>query len=157
MVNSGFFECFYSELGCFEGFSMIYLECVSIVWCIFAHVFAHFCLIFVSFFVSFFCLIFLSHFCLIFVSFYIHFRRCLQYSVLKGTMWLKFLIIWRFFRLFSLMDGVSAPENMERCMSNNQTFSGFWRSWHASFNIFNIRFVGKWQKKNHVPPPWFFF
>jgi len=29
--------------------------------------------------------------------------------VLLKLMWLKFLIIWRFFRLWALMDGVETP------------------------------------------------
>jgi hypothetical protein len=52
----GGFEYFYSELGCFEVFLMIYLECESILWCIFVSFLSHFCT-------------FLSHFCLIFAHF----------------------------------------------------------------------------------------
>ena len=33
--------------------------------------------------------------------------------------WLKFLIIWRFFRLATLAAGLDAPENMRRCFANN--------------------------------------
>ena len=39
-------------------------------------------------------------------------------SVPRGR-WLKFLIIWRFFRLAALAAGVDAPENMRRCFANN--------------------------------------
>ena len=35
------------------------------------------------------------------------------------TIWLKFLIIWRFFRLWALADNIETVENMNRCMSNN--------------------------------------
>lgn len=42
-------------------------------------------------------------------------------------MYLKFLIIWRMFRVFGLIDGVDSPENMPRCVNNNYTFTGFWR------------------------------
>lgn len=42
-------------------------------------------------------------------------------------MYLKFLCIWRFFRVISLLDGVDPPENMLRCVCNNFTFTGFWR------------------------------
>ena len=31
-----------------------------------------------------------------------------------NAMWLKFLIIWRFFRLWALLDDVEVPENMKR-------------------------------------------
>ncbi|KAJ3390669.1 glycerol transporter [Lobulomyces angularis] len=48
--------------------------------------------------------------------------------------WLKLLIIWRFFRFWALCDGIIASENMTRCMSNNYSTLGFWRSWHRSFN-----------------------
>ena len=47
---------------------------------------------------------------------------------------LKFLLIWRFNRLWALIDGIEAPENMNRCMSDNYSFEGFWRSWHRGYN-----------------------
>ncbi len=55
--------------------------------------------------------------------------------------WLKLLIIWRFFRLWAMADGVETVENMHRCMSNNYSASGFWRSWHRSFNRWLIRYM----------------
>ena len=55
------------------------------------------------------------------------------YMTLK-MMWIKFLLIWRLFRLWALFDGIAPPENMLRCMSNNYSLEGFWRGWHASFN-----------------------
>ncbi|KAI1299510.1 glycerol transporter [Mortierella claussenii] len=55
--------------------------------------------------------------------------------------WLKLLIIWRFFRLWALLDGIEAPENMIRCVTNNYSALGFWRSWHKSFNLWIIRYV----------------
>ncbi|KAG0306124.1 glycerol transporter [Dissophora globulifera] len=55
--------------------------------------------------------------------------------------WLKLLIIWRFFRLWALLDGIEAPENMIRCVANNYSALGFWRSWHKSFNLWIIRYV----------------
>lgn len=36
-----------------------------------------------------------------------------SYLLLK-LMWLKFLLLWRFFRLWALLDGVTPPENMTR-------------------------------------------
>ncbi|KAK9460309.1 MBOAT, membrane-bound O-acyltransferase family-domain-containing protein [Lipomyces oligophaga] len=50
------------------------------------------------------------------------------------TIWLKLLIPWRLFRFWALLDGVDAPENMLRCMSNNYSASAFWRAWHRSYN-----------------------
>ena len=34
-------------------------------------------------------------------------------------MWLKFTVIWRFFRLAALAAGIDAPENIRRCFANN--------------------------------------
>lgn len=53
--------------------------------------------------------------------------------------WLKLLIIWRFFRLWAMMDGVLVIENMKRCMSNNYSVSEFWKGWHCSFNRWLVR------------------
>ncbi|KAG0307804.1 glycerol transporter [Dissophora globulifera] len=55
--------------------------------------------------------------------------------------WLKLMIIWRFFRLWALMDGVEAPENMIRCVTNNYSALGFWRSWHKSYNLWILRYI----------------
>lgn len=46
-------------------------------------------------------------------------------------MWLKFTAIWRFFRLWALLLGVSPPENMLRCVNNNYDIEGFWKVWAA--------------------------
>ncbi|GAA95653.1 hypothetical protein E5Q_02307 [Mixia osmundae IAM 14324] len=55
--------------------------------------------------------------------------------------WLKLLLPWRFFRLWALTDGIDPPENMVRCMANNYSTLGFWRSWHRSFNLWIIRYI----------------
>ncbi|KAK6539645.1 glycerol transporter [Orbilia ellipsospora] len=55
--------------------------------------------------------------------------------------WLKLLIPWRFFRLWSLVDSIDPPENMLRCMSDNYSAAGFWRGWHRSYNKWNIRYI----------------
>jgi len=39
--------------------------------------------------------------------------------------WLKFLIIWRYFRCWALFDEIETVENMNRCMSNNYTLQVF--------------------------------
>lgn len=62
------------------------------------------------------------------------------YMTLK-MMWLKFLLVWRFFRLWALADGTLAPENMQRCMSNNCSLEQFWRGWHSSFNRWIVRYM----------------
>ncbi|KAH9955917.1 MBOAT, membrane-bound O-acyltransferase family-domain-containing protein [Russula dissimulans] len=55
--------------------------------------------------------------------------------------WLKLLLPWRFFRLWALADGLDPPENMIRCMANNYSPFGFWRSWHRSFNLWIVRYL----------------
>jgi protein-cysteine N-palmitoyltransferase HHAT len=55
--------------------------------------------------------------------------------------WLKLLIPWRFFRLWSLVDGIDPPENMVRCMSDNYSALAFWRGWHRSFNLWILRYI----------------
>ena len=64
----------------------------------------------------------------------------LAYWNLKHV-WLKLLIIWRHARFWTLVDGFDPPENMLRCMSNNYSGMAFWRSWHQSFNLWNIRYL----------------
>ncbi|KAJ8588133.1 MBOAT-domain-containing protein [Rhizopogon salebrosus TDB-379] len=55
--------------------------------------------------------------------------------------WLKLLLPWRFFRLWSLAGGIDPPENMVRCMANNYSTLGFWRSWHRSYNLWIVRYI----------------
>jgi D-alanyl-lipoteichoic acid acyltransferase DltB (MBOAT superfamily) len=64
------------------------------------------------------------------------------YVVLK-MMWLKFMILWRFFRWWSLSDGVLCGENMERCMSNNYSLEQFWKGWHSTYNKWLVRYIYK--------------
>ncbi|KAI9296225.1 MBOAT-domain-containing protein [Neoconidiobolus thromboides FSU 785] len=55
--------------------------------------------------------------------------------------WLKLLIIWRFFRLWAMMDGIDTVENMGRCMTNNYSIQGFWKGWHCSYNRWLVRYL----------------
>lgn len=68
-----------------------------------------------------------------------------QLSVLSlfnlHLIWLKLLLPWRLFRLWSLVDGIDPPENMIRCVSNNWSTLAFWRSWHRSFYRWSIRYI----------------
>ncbi|OCH89613.1 MBOAT-domain-containing protein [Obba rivulosa] len=57
------------------------------------------------------------------------------------VVWMKLLIPWRFFRLWALADGIDPPENMVRCMANNYSTLGFWRSWHRSYNLWIVRYI----------------
>ncbi|CAL0318088.1 unnamed protein product [Lupinus luteus] len=72
------------------------------------------------------------------------------YGVLN-FMWLKFLLLWRFFRFWSLINGIEAPENMPKCINNCHSLEGFWKNWHASFNKWLVRYMyiplGGSQKK----------
>ncbi|KAF8391744.1 hypothetical protein HHK36_021978 [Tetracentron sinense] len=62
------------------------------------------------------------------------------YGVLN-FMWLKFSLIWRYFRFWSLMGGIEAPENMPRCINNCYDLESFWKNWHASFNKWLVRYI----------------
>ncbi|KAI8088296.1 MBOAT, membrane-bound O-acyltransferase family-domain-containing protein [Thamnidium elegans] len=55
--------------------------------------------------------------------------------------WMKLLIPWRFFRFWSLADGIWVEENMIRCMSNNFSAQRFWKSWHSTFNRWITRYI----------------
>jgi D-alanyl-lipoteichoic acid acyltransferase DltB (MBOAT superfamily) len=55
--------------------------------------------------------------------------------------WLKLLIIWRFFRLWAMLDGVECVENMTRCMTTHFSAMGFWKHWHRSYNRWLIRYL----------------
>jgi D-alanyl-lipoteichoic acid acyltransferase DltB (MBOAT superfamily) len=56
-------------------------------------------------------------------------------------MWMKFLLIWRFFRLWSLCNQIDCPENMNRCVFYNYSMVQFWKSWHSSFNLWLLRYL----------------
>ncbi len=58
-----------------------------------------------------------------------------------NIIWLKLLIPWRLFRLWSLIDGIDPPENMIRCMDNNYSALSFWKAWHRSFNKWVVKYV----------------
>lgn len=57
------------------------------------------------------------------------------------TIWLKLLILFRFFRLWSLVDDIDPPENVVRCMSDNYSTLSFWRGWHRSYNRWLVRYI----------------
>lgn len=80
------------------------------------------------------------------------------YGVLN-FMWLKFLLIWRYFRFWALIGGIEAPENMPRCINNCYDLESFWKNWHASFNKWLVRYMyiplGGSQRK--VLNVWFIF
>uniref|UniRef100_A0A7S1PFR6 Glycerol uptake protein n=1 Tax=Percolomonas cosmopolitus TaxID=63605 RepID=A0A7S1PFR6_9EUKA len=53
----------------------------------------------------------------------------------------KFNFIWKLFRFAALLDGVEAPENMNRCAFSAFSISLFWKNWHASYNLWLLRYV----------------
>lgn len=55
--------------------------------------------------------------------------------------YLKFTLIWRICRMWSLHYGVDVIDNMGRCMFNNYGFEKFWRMWHKGFNHWLIRYL----------------
>lgn len=59
----------------------------------------------------------------------------------------QLLIPWRFFRLWALAGGIDPPENMVRCMVNNYSALGFWRSWHRSYNLWIVRYANLVQRR----------
>jgi protein-cysteine N-palmitoyltransferase HHAT len=58
-----------------------------------------------------------------------------------GFLWMKFNFLWKFFRLLAIVDGVEAPEDMNRCFSNTLTIQSFWKDWHSSFNLWIVRYM----------------
>ncbi|XP_051146825.1 membrane-bound O-acyltransferase gup1 [Andrographis paniculata] len=62
------------------------------------------------------------------------------YGVLN-FMWLKFFLMWRYFRFWSLVNGIVAPENMPKCVNNCHNLENFWKNWHASFNKWLVRYI----------------
>ncbi|KAG2734908.1 hypothetical protein G9P44_001122 [Scheffersomyces stipitis] len=98
-------------------------------------------------------------FCVLVMEFLLHFMYVVAVSKTKAwngdtpfqismlglfnlnIIWLKLLIPWRMFRLWSLLDGIDPPENMIRCMDNNFSAVAFWRAWHRSYNQWIIRYI----------------
>ncbi|KAI1181937.1 MBOAT, membrane-bound O-acyltransferase family-domain-containing protein [Nemania serpens] len=68
-------------------------------------------------------------------------QLCLLSYFNLHLIWLKLLLPWRFFRLWSLVDGIDPPENMVRCVSDNWSTLAFWRSWHRSFYRWSLRYI----------------
>ncbi|KAL7708407.1 glycerol uptake protein [Lotmaria passim] len=55
--------------------------------------------------------------------------------------WLKFSFIWKSSRLFAMFSGIEVPEDMRRCLCNTFSVRDFWRDWHASFNLWIVRYM----------------
>ncbi|KAH9589028.1 Membrane bound O-acyl transferase [Trypanosoma melophagium] len=83
----------------------------------------------------------------------------LYYSL--AFLWLKFSLVWKLSRLAAVLDGIDVPEDMRRCFSNTVSIQDFWRDWHASFNLWIVRYMyipmGGNKKKHLNIFPIFFF
>ncbi|KAK3030387.1 hypothetical protein RJ639_038915, partial [Escallonia herrerae] len=64
-----------------------------------------------------------------------------SFTPVLNFMWLKFFLIWRYFRFWSLISGIETPENMPRCINNCHNLESFWKNWHASFNKWLVRYM----------------
>ncbi|KEG09525.1 glycerol uptake protein [Trypanosoma grayi] len=78
-----------------------------------------------------------------------------------GFLWLKFSLVWKLSRLAACVDGIDVPEDMRRCFTNTVSVRDFWRDWHASFNLWIVRYMyipmGGSRKKQFSIFPIFFF
>ena len=63
-----------------------------------------------------------------------------SYLTLQLT-WLKFVLIWCFFRLWALLDGRRPPENLSAFSFWHYSALSFWRSWHASFSAWVLTYL----------------
>jgi len=55
--------------------------------------------------------------------------------------WLSLTAIWRVSRCVALIDGVEAPEDMLGPILFPQSFKEVWRIWHASLNLWSVRYI----------------
>ena len=68
-------------------------------------------------------------------------QKSVLFFLILAFLWAKFDVIWRFFRFFALLDGFDPPEDMPRCFANTVNIQSFWRDWHASFNLWIVRYM----------------
>jgi hypothetical protein len=60
-------------------------------------------------------------------------------------------------RFWALADGLDAPENLPRCLCTNYDIASFWKHWHASYNLWLVRYMyiplggGAWRLLNVWP------
>lgn len=58
-----------------------------------------------------------------------------------ALLWIKFVVVWRFFRAAALADGMDVEENQASCVWMTSSIGGFWRGWHRSFNRWIVRYL----------------
>lgn len=63
-----------------------------------------------------------------------------SYAALK-LIWLKFMIIWRFFRFWAMCDSITPPENISSLLWKNYNLEYFWRTWHSSFHLWIEKYI----------------
>lgn len=68
-------------------------------------------------------------------------QRSVLFLIALAFLWSKFNVFWKFFRFIALLDGYDVPEDMKRCFANTVNIQGFWRDWHASFNLWIVRYM----------------
>lgn len=56
-----------------------------------------------------------------------------SYISLK-IIWIKYTLIWRFFRLWAICDGIQPVENISSIIWINYNLEKYWKSWHISFH-----------------------
>ncbi|PWV00008.1 putative glycerol uptake protein [Trypanosoma cruzi] len=76
-------------------------------------------------------------------------------------LWLKFSLVWKLSRLAAVSDGFDVPEDMRRCFTNTVSVQDFWRDWHASLNLWIVRYMyipmgGNRMKHFNIFPIFFF-
>ncbi|KAG5481261.1 hypothetical protein CUR178_06494 [Leishmania enriettii] len=103
--------------------------------------------------------------CLATYTFMIHRMSVLETAhflfLMLSYLWLKFSLIWKSSRLFAMLSGIEVPEDMRRCFANTLTVRDFWRDWHASFNLWIVRYMyipmgGRSRVALSVPPIFLF-
>eukprot|EP00796_Vickermania_ingenoplastis_P012368 gene12368-8494_t len=68
-------------------------------------------------------------------------EKCYLFYAALAFLWCKFNVIWKLFRFFAIMDGIEPPEDMPHCFSNTVSITDFWQCWHASFNLWIVRYM----------------
>lgn len=69
------------------------------------------------------------------------FDLCVQGVLTVMYMYMKFLVIWRVFRVFSLFDGIDVHDNITSCIMGAYSFADFWRQWHVSMHHWVMRYI----------------
>jgi hypothetical protein len=55
--------------------------------------------------------------------------------------WFRFLLCWRFFRIWAEADGIAAPENVTFCLASLANVRSLWKDWQASLYLWLQRYV----------------